>query len=136
MMAAREQDLWGPVLPPVEHATASNGPELDGWRCAKLSPIDPGYRWMPSRKREWWIYFAQGDDGGPIKIGRTTDLAARISSLIPNYPFGLLRYVGIMRAPGDMETELHVHFSRFRLRGEWFRPGAELVAFIRDLAVP
>lgn len=83
-------------------------------------------------RRTWWVYFIQGEDGGPIKIGRTRNLAARVSELQCGYPFGRLRYVAIVHATDQTEQYLHEQFASFRLFGEWFVPAPELVRFIRQ----
>jgi hypothetical protein len=89
---------------------------------------------VPEAEREWWLYFVQGDDGGPIKIGRTRKPPQhRIDALQAGYPYGRLRLVGLIRAHLRLETELHAKFYRLRLLGEWFEPGAELVNFIVTL---
>lgn len=83
------------------------------------------------------IYFAQDLDGGPIKIGFSTDVTARIHQLELSYnrPLALLATM-----PGDMarEAEIHHRFAHLRLEGrgrrgchpEQFRPAADLMAFI------
>lgn len=76
------------------------------------------------------VYFAQPVAGGPIKIGCSANVAARVRTLSSYYgqPFAILATVD-----GDYETEkqLHQKFAHLRLgRTEQFRPEAELLAFI------
>lgn len=61
------------------------------------------------------VYFAQADDGGPIKIGVSRDPKRRARQLG--------RGVGIVASlPGNREMEqlFHRFFRRGRLDGEWF----------------
>lgn len=83
------------------------------------------------------IYFAQGVGGGPVKIGYSEDVDARLCQLESHYgqPLALLATM-----PGDFETEAEIHkrfahlrFARSGRRGvnpEQFRPAADLMAFI------
>jgi hypothetical protein len=78
-------------------------------------------------------YFVQRIDGGPIKIGITTDIRHRLSSLQGAVPTTL---VCIALVRGDREDELHARFHHLRICGEWFEPGPELLEFIRTEATP
>jgi len=74
-----------------------------------------------------YVYFVQAISGGPIKIGTTLDLEARLRELQCGNP-EKLRYIGTVE--GDLKTEraLHKKLSAHRIRGEWFHP----VAAVRD----
>lgn len=86
------------------------------------------------RVTERWIYFAQGDDGGPVKIGVTlNDPRVRIDKLQTGYPFGRLRLVGLLRGSTLTEHLIHGRFKRLRMCGEWFAPSPELLEFVRLL---
>lgn len=76
------------------------------------------------------IYFVQGLEGGPIKIGCTVDLKIRLKALEAHYgqPLALLATM-----PGGLEEEqaIHAKFAAARLgRTEQFRPVAEIMVFI------
>jgi hypothetical protein len=76
------------------------------------------------------LYFIQTVSGGPIKIGHSEDVDARIKQLESHYdqPLALLATM-----PGGEKEEraLHQRFSPWRLgRTEQFQPVAELLAFI------
>jgi hypothetical protein len=107
----------------------------DLWRALEAFG---GYEWsrLDAASQPWWIYFMQGDDGGPIKIGRTRNLRYRLSELCGGYPFGELGYAGILRGPAGLERELHSRFANLRIRFEWFRPETPLVDFVLSLAEP
>jgi hypothetical protein len=65
------------------------------------------------------VYFIQAGEGGPVKIGSTADTSSRLRELQCANPveLSLLREVD-----GGLAEErwLQKHFSRRRLRGEWF----------------
>lgn len=69
------------------------------------------------------IYFVQGENFGPVKIGYTSALDARdrLSQLQTGSP---VRLVLAAQRPGSHhdERELHRRFAQHRLHGEWFTP--------------
>lgn len=80
------------------------------------------------------IYFAvaRTTPTGPVKIGYTTDLKARISGLSVGMPGGI---TVLATLPGGIETEqyLHERFAGCRRSGEWFDLTDELRQFIQDV---
>jgi hypothetical protein len=79
-----------------------------------------------------FIYFVQGESGGPIKIGFATDVKKRLASLQTGYPETLILLHSI---PGNVKDEEYFHskFMCFRLRGEWFRPCDDILSLTSDL---
>ncbi|MEE1813539.1 GIY-YIG nuclease family protein [Streptomyces sp. SP18ES09] len=75
--------------------------------------------------RECWVYFIR--IGQLVKIGMTTNLANRFSSLRPNEVLAI--------QPGGLadETALHRKFASLRAGGEFFHPGPPLQEHIREL---
>jgi hypothetical protein len=76
------------------------------------------------------IYFAQGVDGGPVKIGTAVDVDRRLAQLEAHYGQPL---VLLATMPGGREEEqaIHERFSEIRLgRTEQFKPTFELMTFI------
>lgn len=76
------------------------------------------------------IYFVQPLDGGPVKIGFTDNLPARLKQLEHHYqtPLAVLATMDGDRA---RETEIHDQFSHLRFGdSEQFRPAPELMEFI------
>jgi len=67
---------------------------------------------------------------GPIKIGCTTNIENRLSSLSTWSPFPLEL---ILTIPGDtrLEGTIHDRFARDHLHREWFSPSDGLLTFIR-----
>lgn len=66
------------------------------------------------------IYFAQGVDGGPIKIGHSTSPFERLRAL---NTASAERLAIIALFPGSEfdERRLHAALAEHRLNGEWFR---------------
>lgn len=84
-----------------------------------------------------WVYFVQGVDGGPIKIGCSTNVGARLRDLQGASPTRL-RIIGVIPS-ADMladEASWHRQHAAYRLLGEWFEPAATLTREIGDQAVP
>lgn len=82
------------------------------------------------------IYFVQAEGGGLVKIGLTeSSMSSRLSILRGMSPVPL---TCLATMPGDSETEASVHrrFARGWSHGEWFRPAAELLEFIRSNGEP
>lgn len=75
------------------------------------------------------VYFIQAGSDGPIKIGCARDVIKRRGQLQISHPSALRILLTI---PGNqaLEAELHVKFAAAHVRGEWFSPTAELLAFI------
>lgn len=80
----------------------------------------------PETRPTRWIYFIQGEDGGPIKIGVANDPEKRLGELQRTSPTKL-RIIG--RRGGDVfaEKQLHAKYAEYRLHGEWFEPTEEIL---------
>jgi hypothetical protein len=78
------------------------------------------------------VYFIQSTVGGPIKIGHSSDLAARLVQMQSHCPFPL---VVLCTMPGGRVEEhaLHVQFAADLSHGEWFTPSSALAAHIETL---
>ncbi len=82
---------------------------------------------------EGCVYFIRSEKTREIKIGFTAGQAdRRLNSLQTAHPYKLQLMAKI---PGNLEYEksLHDRFSRHRLKGEWFRPHPDLLAFISGI---
>lgn len=79
-----------------------------------------------------FIYFIQGIDGGPVKIGWTQDLDKRKRQLQVGSP---VRLSIVAKIPGTKEDELKLHsrFGGINSHGEWFYPRKELIAFVDEV---
>lgn len=83
-----------------------------------------------------YVYFVKAcDKSKQIKIGRTSDIGKRLSSLQTGSPVKL-KIIGIIECRSDahskeIETELHKMFAPYRTHGEWFRSTQNMLNFIR-----
>ena len=82
------------------------------------------------------IYFVQAEDGA-VKIGYSTDDAihARLDALRVSSS-QKLTCLGVIEGDQGDEHRLHAQFQRSRIRGEWFKPMARLMTYIRVNAEP
>ena len=82
------------------------------------------------------IYFIRCECPGeqPIKIGFAQYVGERLVNLQIGCPFPLTILAVIEDGDEAQESFLHAAFDEFRLRGEWFRPNAELVEWIEQNA--
>lgn len=77
-----------------------------------------------------FIYFIRNTRTGAIKIGLSENPQSRLSELqVGNED--LLTIETMLPGGIDLEDELHLRYSRLRLRGEWFSSAPELESFIR-----
>lgn len=86
-----------------------------------------------------WVYFIQGVDGGPIKIGRTKDPEKRLRDLQVASPVKLVIRRTFFTERDSDEKDLHSAFSVLRLHGEWFAPHpalARVADAIPDPSIP
>lgn len=76
------------------------------------------------------VYFISYGEGAPIKIGYTsTPVDRRLAGLQTSAPHKLI-VLGEMEGTRADEQALHARFDADRMRGEWFRPSAELLALV------
>jgi hypothetical protein len=75
------------------------------------------------------IYFVQDQATCFIKIGYAAEARNRLSGLQVGNP---LQLVLLATMPGDRDSEaaLHRRFAEYHTRGEWFRPGPNLLRFL------
>jgi hypothetical protein len=100
-------------------------------QAALMDSVCMCFNELAARRRAPLVYFIQmvGSDSA-IKIGYTSkDPEKRVRDLQVGNPFEL-KLLGTIK--GDKETEIRLHFDfrHLNIRGEWFRPGLELVDFI------
>jgi hypothetical protein len=76
-----------------------------------------------------YIYFAQMENTGPIKIGISNDPNKRMATLNTSspYPINLIYFT-----PGCEEDEKSIHwqFRDFLIRNEWFHPDKKIFRMI------
>lgn len=107
--------------------------KLAHWQQAQMlahEPVEDGDvpRWKKTRSETrgpGWIYYVRV--GYLVKIGTTTVLAQRFTSIRPNEVLAL--------EPGGQQLEMQLHrtFKALRAGGEYFHPGPALQAHILEL---
>ena len=83
-----------------------------------------------------YVYFIQVVENGPIKIGKTRNIASRLISLQSgNHEKIVLLYSLHNTKPKIrlIERSLHDRFKRHKIRGEWFRANPEILDHIEQL---
>jgi hypothetical protein len=76
------------------------------------------------------LYFIQAESG-LIKIGQSENPHARLKALQQGTAETLALLKIIPPSPTRLtERQIHQKFQHLRVRGEWFRPGPELIDFI------
>ena len=81
------------------------------------------------------IYFIRGKKSGNIKIGYSKNPTQRKSNLQTAH-YEELEFVGIIDGSFKDEAKLHKKFLKSNIRGEWFRPSPEVLAFIGQYQKP
>jgi hypothetical protein len=91
-----------------------------------LSPPPPGR--LPKR-----LYFVRRGADGPIKIGVSEDVTARLRQLRTGSDEAIVVLAVVEQTDVINERALHVRFAQHRKQGEWFEPHEELLRFIDSL---
>ena len=81
--------------------------------------------------KEGDVYFIQINDNGPIKIGRATNIKARLRYLQDATPKQLNLIHVIKHGGNKLEKELHHRFRKFNIKGEWFKPSKLILNYIK-----
>jgi hypothetical protein len=79
-----------------------------------------------------FVYFVRAGDNGPIKIGFSRNVNARIASLQTAHP-ERLKLLAVRRGHRDSERDFHARFAHLRLEGEWFLPEPELLSATQEM---
>ena len=89
-------------------------------------------KYQDRKKYPGFVYFVQGESGGPIKIGYTANVSNRIKELQTGYPDALKLLLAI---PGNINNEqvLHSKLKEYRLHGEWFKPVPAVLNVMEEL---
>lgn len=79
------------------------------------------------KKKQSFVYFARLGD--LIKVGHSTNPAQRASSLSAEL-------IGFVPGTPEREAALHSSLRKFRVRNEWYRADAELLAVVERMLAP
>lgn len=83
------------------------------------------------RKTPKSVYFIECD--GHVKIGVSNCIGGRLKTLATSHHKDLTLLAAIANPPRSLERELHRHFARYRVRGEWFTFSPEIRAYIDNI---
>lgn len=116
------EELWDIMhgadeLPP--HRIVNGTPH---WKATDLDALRPAIG---------TVYFVEMGDF--IKIGFTRSLENRLTQFASSLPLPVA-LLHSLRGTIGLERFYHAKFDQLRARGEWFRKGADLVAFVAELA--
>jgi len=75
-------------------------------------------------------YFVQCNGDGPIKIGRSDNMARRLKTLQSCCPYPLK--IILTERGFEREGEHHRQFAEHRMTGEWFEPHADILQYISE----
>lgn len=80
-----------------------------------------------------FVYFVQRADAPdtPIKIGYATNPEARLVTLQIASPWPLC-ILGVVDGDKQDERDMHARFADARMQGEWFKPIAPLLGYIKE----
>jgi len=76
------------------------------------------------------LYFLQEGEQGPVKIGWTSGKPALRLTAMQVGNSAVLRFLGTLPGPPDIEQGWHERFAHARKRSEWFFPTPELLEAI------
>ena len=79
------------------------------------------------------IYFIRGKESGNIKIGFSNMPKKRKTNLQTAH-YEELEFIGFMNGSREDEARIHEMFTKFRIRGEWYRPAPDLIDFVTKSA--
>ncbi|QEV23967.1 hypothetical protein CP976_07285 [Streptomyces coeruleorubidus] len=105
--------------------------KLTRWHIAnaekrdRINAEEVAARVAAAAERECWVYYIRC--GRLIKIGMTTNLASRFSSIRPN------EVLAIEEGGLEREVAMHQRFAELRAGGEYFHPGPALQQHILAL---
>lgn len=78
------------------------------------------------------VYFVQEGSAGLIKIGCSKNLKKRFDEIARELPYDL-KLLAFVDGWREVEVVFHLRFAHARVRGEWFRPVPELLAYIEEI---
>lgn len=80
------------------------------------------------KKFSGYVYFIQGEFGGPIKIGYTANYTVgRIKALQTGSPYDF-KVIGRLSGGRWLEKKLHSLLRCYRVKREWFEPNSVIYA--------
>ncbi len=80
------------------------------------------------------LYFLQVAPFGPVKIGWTSGcVTARMRAIQQSSPYEI-KWLGVAELPKSSEKDAHKTLAAYHLRGEWFYPTPDVMAFVEHIS--
>lgn len=117
----KESEIW--------HLLPDEGVD---WIGGPWSVLDKAELWMRPKGRVGSVYFIRSGVDGPVKIGFASDPEDRLKTLQTGHPEKLKILAVLPDRTLHDETALHHRFTHLKMRGEWFRPGPDLLKYIEQ----
>lgn len=93
--------------------------------------FDEEYTYLRRQKKSGWVYFVLAVGSERIKIGKSTNIRARLAGMKTDCPHELLPLVVMPCGdPDEMEKMLHWSLDEDRVRGEWFDFSDQVIAMM------
>ena len=84
--------------------------------------------WSQEIIRHHRVYFIRAGEGGPVKVGFSTDVQQRLRELQTASPHQLTLEAAVMGTPA-VEAWFHHELRRWHIRGEWFDLDEDRVSY-------
>jgi hypothetical protein len=101
------------------------------FRVADLDRVRNAVARLPA-KRQRYVYVVRSGKAGAFKIGIAWDVERRLCGLQTTSP-RQLRLIHHEAGGGKVERAAHKALAAHRLKGEWFRPHPEVLAFVEKV---
>lgn len=115
----------------IEQGYQLAGPEL----AKRIEKISSGAVKASDLRRphESRVYFVQCVPDGPIKVGVVfSSMRQRMNQIQLNCPH-IIKHLGTVPGGYELELKVKTDLTPWSIHGEWFRPAAQVKAYIRKL---
>jgi len=115
-----------------ESSGSTSRARAEGLLMDRLSSLPPP-RAKHARPIPDLLYAIQAGEGGPIKIGVTTSMKARLKALQTGNAIALV-VIGVIESPSapQLERGIHRRLKSERWIGEWFKPSERTLLVLRQ----
>lgn len=90
---------------------------------------------MPPQTIRSIVYFLRAGKRGPVKVGTTLGSSAKYRMAeLQTGNAETLYLLGVVPGGVELEREIHARLADHRMRGEWFKPTAEVMEVLKEYA--
>lgn len=82
-----------------------------------------------------FIYFAQAESGGPVKVGFSKHPETRMKQIASARKRGPMRLLGYFPGTWTREQRIHRDLAEWRVMGEWYDPAAPSLQALRKYLI-